>query len=188
MNAYFCRHSKQKLLAICLGLALLYAVPFFTVPGNAAGYLKIDGIDGEAVAEAHEGWINIESVQFSAQREISPDTREASRPQISDLVVTKRVDKSSPKLFTEAVMGAPGKTAIVHFTKPVASGNEEVYMKFILSDILVSSLSTSGGELLSESVSVSFPKVEIHYIPFDQAGTPQKPVIATYDVTKDSQF
>lgn len=190
MKAYFCRHSKQKILAICIGLALLYAVPFFTVPGNAAAYIKIDGIDGEATDSAHKDWIEIQSVQFSAKREISQGTggmREASRPQLSDIVVTKEIDKSSPKLFTEAVIGVPGKNAVIHLTKEVVPGKEEVYMKYILSDILVSSLSTKGGDILSEAVSVSFPKVEIHYTPF-RDGVPQEPVTATYDSSKDGEF
>lgn len=183
MSAYFRKHSRQRILAILLGLALLYAVPFFTIPGNAAGYIKIDGIDGESVDDAHKDWINLDSFQFKVEREIvvgEDGTRRASKAVLSDLVLVKEVDKSSPLLFTEAVAGSPGRDVLIHLTKPSPEG-DQIYLRYHLSDILVSSLSTSGGDRLTESVGVNFPKVEIHYTPMTEDGKPGEPVSASYD-------
>lgn len=192
MNAYFCRHSKQKVLAICIGLALLYAVPFFTVPGNAAGYIKIDGIVGESTSKDHKEWIDIENVQLAASRAISPPGegggRTASRPILSDVAIIKNVDKSSPLLFTEAVLGSGGKNAEIHLTRAISTGEERVYMKLRLYDILVSSLATSGSDLLTESVGLNYLKIEMEYTPYTADGVPLEPVQSSYDLTEDSNL
>ena len=79
-----------------------------------AAYLKYDAIkEGESKAKGHEGskgWIEINSVQLGVGRGISTPVgtsskREASAPNISEIVVTKLLDSTSPYFFQEAVIG-----------------------------------------------------------------------------------
>ena len=69
-------------------------------------YLKYEGIDGEATHENHKKWIDVSSLQFGVGRGISTPSgstanREASEPSVSEVVITKMLDGSSSKLFTE---------------------------------------------------------------------------------------
>lgn len=187
MNAYLCRYFK-KMRSIFVGLALSLTGPCFIVPGHAAAYLKIEGIAGEAMAPGHEEWIEIETIQISAERSISYTTggsRVASRAMVSDMTMIKALDKSSPLLFTEAVLGSPLQIAEIHLTRPV-DGQEVVYLEYRLDDVLVSSLSTSGSDFLTESVSLNFQKIEMRYYPIRSDGTRGTPIIATYDVAQDT--
>jgi type VI secretion system secreted protein Hcp len=149
-------------------------------------YLKYDGIDGEATHQDHQKWIDIQSLQFGFGRAISTPTgaagnREASQPSVSEVVVTKMMDAASPKLFTEAVTGNAGKTVNIDLVSTGSPGN--TYTSYTLTNALVSAYSvSSGGDRPSESVSISFTKIEYKLTPFDTANKAGTPVTVSYDL------
>ena len=78
-------------------------------------YMNWDGIPGAVTTEGHEKWIELNSLQWGVGRNIGTAargamTREASEPNLSEIVITKVLDKASTKLFTEAVAGDLSKT------------------------------------------------------------------------------
>lgn len=149
-------------------------------------YLKYDGIDGEATHQDHQKWIDIQSLQFGFGRAISTPTgsaanREASQPSVSEIVFTKGMDASSPKLFTEAVTGNKGKTVNIDLVSTGSPGN--TYATYTLTNALVSAYSlSSGGDRPSESVSISFTKLEYKLTPFDATNKAGTPVTVSYDL------
>lgn len=150
-------------------------------------YLKFEGIDGEATHDKHKNWIDIGSLQFGVGRGISTPSgstanREASEPSISEVVVTKQLDNSSSKLFTESCTGAAGKKVEIHLVSTGSPGN--TYVEYILHNALISGYSiSSGGDRPSESISINFTKIEYKHIPYDQANKAGTPVTVSYDLS-----
>ena len=149
-------------------------------------YLEIEGIEGNVTAAGHENWIDLNSIQWGVGRAISSSVgtsadREASKPSISEISVTKQMDASSPMIFTEACVGK-SKTVTIHLC---TTGTEEIetYMEYELEDCMVSGYSvSSGGERPSESISFSFTKMTMKFIPYGKDGSPESPIPAGYDM------
>lgn len=137
-------------------------------------YLKIDTIPGEAVDKGHEGWIKLSSANWGAVRAISAPTggtgdREASRPSISEVTVTKQIDKASSKLFLAAVAG--DATTVPVILELVDDSTLRVYYRLTLDSVMVSSQSSSaatGASKGDESISLNFTKIKVES--FDAKG------------------
>ena len=149
-------------------------------------YVKIDGIDGNVTAKGHEKWIECNSFQFGVGRAIpmfvgKMTDREASNPSLSEVTLSKDMDDSSPYLFQESVVGKSKKVDI-HITK---TGAKEVdtFVEYILEDCLISSYSiSSGGDRPSESLSLSYTKIEMKYVVWDDSHSKSSQVPVSYDL------
>jgi len=150
-------------------------------------YVKYDGIDGEATQEEHKKWLDVSSIQWGVGRAISTTSgstanREASEPSVSEVTLTKLMDSSSPKLFTESVTGAAGKTVVIHLVTTGSPG--KTYAEYTLTNALASSYSmSSGGDRPSESVSISFTKLEFKFTPYDGNNKAGTPISVSYDLS-----
>ena len=114
--------------------------------------------------DKHKNWIDIESWSWGASYVGSANggvwkttdggaaKREASAPSISEVVVTKNQDASSPALM-KAVKPKRGQ-----LTNKTNHGGTEYY-KIELENILVSSVQGSGGDRPMESLSLNFTKI-----------------------------
>jgi type VI secretion system secreted protein Hcp len=150
-------------------------------------YVKYDGIDGEATHETHKKWLDAGSLQFGVGRSISTPAgstanREASEPSVSEVTISKLMDSASPKLFTESCTGAAGKKVQIHLVSTGSPGN--TYVEYTLTNALISSYSVStGGDRPSESVSISFTKLEYKFIPYDDKNKAGTPISVSYDLS-----
>ena len=157
-------------------------------------YLKYgDKIKGEVTSEGHKDWVMLESMSFGTSRGLgSPTgqaaTRETGNVSVSDIVGNKTNDISSEPLFRESLDGK-AQTATIHFTKSNDSGGFETYMELKLTECLVSSYSmASSGEKPTESLTLSFTKIEYKYIPYDAAHKPLSPLTGGYDLKLTKAF
>jgi len=154
-------------------------------------YMKIDGIKGKVTAKGHEEWIDVSSLQWGVGRAISSAVgtsadREASKPSISEVSVTKLMDESSPMIFAEACVGK-GKKVLIDLCT-VGTDSIDPYMSYELEDCMISGYSvSSGGDRPSESVSLSFTKMTMKFIPYDKNGKPESPLPAGYDMAKGTK-
>jgi len=154
-------------------------------------YLQIEGIKGNVTAKGHEDWIDISSIQWGVGRAISSSVgtaadREASKPSISEVSVTKLMEESTPLIFTEACVGKAKKVSIHLCT--TGTENIDTYMEYDLEDCMISGYSmSSGGDRPSESISFSFTKLMMKYIPYDKAGKAMSPLPAGYDMAAGSK-
>lgn len=151
-------------------------------------YMKYDGIDGDVTAEGHEKWVELNSFQWGVGRGISSPTgasadRESSAPSISEIVVTKAQDIATTKILDEALQGR-GKKVTIDFVK--TDGKKlEVYMAYKLENVLISGYSiSSGGDRPSESLSLSFTKIEFKGTQMDKANKGAGGASVTYDLAK----
>jgi len=155
---------------------IVIIVLFLTAQGvNAAVdmFLKIDGIEGESRDGAHADEIDVLAWSWGT----SSNSRQVC---VQDISVTKYVDKASPTLLMNQVLGVvyPEATLVVR----KAGDRPLEYIRLEFRDLNVSSLSTggSGGEdRLTENVTLNFGEVKYTYIPQNADGSPGGEVVAT---------
>lgn len=163
-------------------------------------YMKVSGIDGDVSAKGHEQWIQCESFHVNARRKLNTQPgrtvdKEGSRPTISEVTVTKRMDQASPKLFQESVVGAAHPTVQIDMT--TASDSTASFMQYTLSNAIVSSYqvqdSTVDGDQFKrhkrapvETLTLNFDKIEMRYVPRDANNKPASPMTAAYDLKQAS--
>jgi type VI secretion system secreted protein Hcp len=153
--------------------------------------MQWDGIDGAVTTKGYEKWIELNSFQMGVGRAIGTAargaaTREASEPSISEVVVTKRLDKASTKLFQDATGGDLSATVKFKFTT-TTKDKVETYLAFELSNCGLSGYSmSSGGDAPQESLSLNFTKIMYTYTERDPkiGGSPDT---VGYDLTQMSK-
>jgi hypothetical protein len=133
---------------IYLMLALLLNVSL-ALPAFAAGYLKFDGVDGEATDRAHKGWLEVMSVTQASPREAASGLPTGKR-QHKPVTITKPVDKATPilaeslksgKLLTNVSVEFDGeiidmKSAVVTRIERDAAGHEVVTLSPVGTDAI----------------------------------------------------
>ena len=149
-------------------------------------YMDYNSIPGDVTADGHAKWIELNSFQWGVGRGITSPTggsadRESTAPSVSEIVLTKETDQSSPKLLNESLQGE-GQTVVIDFCK-TDKGKLEVYMTYTLTDTMISGFSvSSGGDRPSESVSLNFTKVEFKNTGMGAANETGTPETVTYDL------
>jgi type VI secretion system secreted protein Hcp len=155
-------------------------------------FLKLDGITGESTDAGYTGQIEIESFSIGASQAAMSSTSAVggltgARADLTDLSISKSLDKSSPTLFNYCTTGKHIKTATIC----VCGANEakEVYLQYDLTDVVISSISTSGasgGVRPSESVSLRFATITVSYTPYASDGTKGATVKAMWNTVKNT--
>jgi len=136
-------------------------------------FLKIEGIPGESTDAQHKQWIELLSYNFGAAQPHSGSvssggSRSLQRVDISPFDVVKALDKASPKLFLHCCNGQHISKIELELCR--AGGDKQLYMKYELEDVIVTSYSTSGaagGDLPSEALSFAMGKVTLTYTETD---------------------
>jgi type VI secretion system secreted protein Hcp len=144
-------------------------------------------VKGAVTEENHPQWIELSSFQWGVGRGIGSAmsgqaSRESSIPSISEVVVTKSMDSSSPGLWTDAVAGLLNTTVKIAFTT-TSAGDTTEFLTYELTNTGLSGYSlSSGGDMPNESLSLNFTKVMWTFIGTDPsvAGTPTS---QGYDLT-----
>lgn len=164
----------------CLFARLIAAFLFLgAVNLNAAAFMKLGDIKGEATDNEHKDWIIIESMSSPIFRSVELDTKSGERTinplMIGDIVCVKELDKSSPKIAESCANGTFFPEVEIHFTVSAGSGEpkQEPYLTYKLKDVIVTSYSfhgnAAGDPLPSEEVTLGYTEVEWTYIVLDPA-------------------
>ena len=154
-------------------------------------FLKIDGIDGESQDAKHKNEIDLESFSWGATQGGTMafgGGGGAGKVQMQDFHFVMRVNKASPKLFLACANGEHIKKAVLTCRK--AGKEQQEYMKFTFSDLLVSSYQTggSGGDVVPmEQISLNYAKIEVEYKEQKPDGTLGGAVKAGYDLKQMKQ-
>jgi type VI secretion system secreted protein Hcp len=141
----------------------------------ADAFLKIKepDIKGESTDGAHNDWIEIDSFQHGMGQAVSPASstggRTASRVSMSEFTVSKPTDTASLVMQHHCCLGTHFKEVVVQLHE--ASGEKHKYYEITLSDVIISSLSTSSsGGKPHESVSFNYGKIKWEYTPLGHDG------------------
>jgi type VI secretion system secreted protein Hcp len=144
-------------------------------------FMKLGDIKGEATDDGHKDWIIIESMSAPIARSIPSGAKDQQRTKgdttLGDVVIVRQLDKSSTKLAEACANGTFFKEVEIHLCTTVKN-KQEPYLKYKLSDAIVSSYSfhgtASGSPLPSEQLSLNYSKVEWTYIIVDPKTGDQK--------------
>lgn len=146
-------------------------------------YVDYEGITGGVSAGSHENLIDVESVEFGVGRGISMEVgsmtnRETSKPNFSEITLTKTCDSSCSAIFKEACVGTGGKKVSIKFCRTGGSNIQE-FMTYELKEVLISSYSISCDKEgdPQEVITLSFSSFEICYTEYEgenKTGQPQR--------------
>jgi type VI secretion system secreted protein Hcp len=150
-------------------------------------FIKIADVEGESKDKnGHTGEIDVLAWSWGVSNSGSAHTgggQGAGKANVQDLSFTKYIDKASAPLQLAVLNGKHYATADLVVRK--AGEKPLEYLKIILTDLIVTSVSTggSGGEdRLTENVSLNFAKVKMEYYAQDEKGVGKKVGTYTYDI------
>jgi type VI secretion system secreted protein Hcp len=147
-------------------------------------YLKLDGIEGEAVSTGFEKQIQLLSFSWGGSQTTSvagTGGSGAGKVDLSDLSVMKYYDKSSPQVFKALVTGTHIKTGVLSATK--AGGGGKPFLKISLGELFVTSNQISASsEIPTESVSFSYNTIKVEYSTQNEQGILTAVGAVNYDV------
>ena len=185
-------HSGRSGVPAILALAVVTAVGGVALPGLepsravlAAGpggtgpaplavdmFLRIEGIDGEATAAAHKGWIDVQSWSWGVAQTSSGSAGAGGGfgRLVGHVTVVKRIDKATPLLFKRCSDG----TVMPLVTLDLARlGGGPTYLKYELKEVLVSSIAhgdVDGDGLPDETITLDFTGTKLTYTQLDASG------------------
>jgi type VI secretion system secreted protein Hcp len=144
------------------------------VSANFSAFLQLDGVPGEALDDKHKDWIELLSYSHQMTQPVSSTRSSAGgastgRTQHGDFVITKFVDKASPKLYEAVSNGKHFSKATIEVCR--SGGTQVVFLKIVLEEIIISSVhedstghpDAAGDILPTETVSLNYGKIEWTY-------------------------
>jgi len=182
--------SKVLLLTLVFGVIATMSLGS-AYAASADYFLKIDGVDGESSDDKHKNQIEILSWSWGASNTGSMGAGGgggAGKVSMQDFHFTHSVDKSSPKLFMALATGEHYKQVTLSVRK--AGGDQQDYLTYTFSDVLITSLNSSAGSgdpVPTEQVSLNFSKIEMEYKPQSADGTRSIPITASWDLKTNTK-
>ena len=155
-------------------------------------FIKIKDCPGESTDDKHKEWIEVLSfstgvAQPAAGSRSTSGGASGGSCDNQDLVVTKQLDKASPKL---AFFCSNGKNiGDVEISFCHASEDKQEYYFITMNDVIVSSVSTGGGAdgVPTETVSFNFGKITWKYTEFDHKTNAKKGSIENHWSTTENK-
>lgn len=155
-------------------------------------FLKIDGIDGESADGKHKGEIDLLSWSWGETQSgahAAGGGGGAGKVSMQDFHFTMTVNKATPKLIQACAGGDHIKSAILTCRK--AGGQQEEYLKYTFSDLIISSYQTGGssgsGVIPTEQISFNYAKMEVEYKEQKADGTLGGAIKAGWDLKKNEK-
>ncbi len=182
--------KELSLVTIAVCAAALTMIGFAN-DAEAAAYLKFDGVDGEATDANHDKWIDLLSFQQTISRESSAasgSTRQRGAAVFGDIVLTKQLDKSTPKL-QEAIASGKVFPSVEFELAADYGGSRATYLKYELKNVMVTSYSISGSAdgVPTEQLSLNFEEIKVTYTEFDSSGASKGNVETTWKVEEGTK-
>jgi len=150
-------------------------------------FLQVDGIPGESTDAKHDDWIDVLSFShgISQPTGVSVTTRTTERSKHEDFIITKELDKASPKLALACCNGQHILEVVIEVCRADTS---EKYMLYTLTDVIVASISQNGASQGAEAkpieeVSLRYGRIDWSYTETDpMTGKPKGNVESYWDV------
>ena len=144
-------------------------------------FVKIDGINGESSDQKYTGWIEVLYYDFSVAQKVSQTASTAGgataeRADFSEFTFSKSLDVSSPNMALACAEGRHINTIEIEFCR----AGKAIYMRYKLTDCLISKVSTIGnGDFPEEEVAINYGRIELAYTQQSRNGGMAAGVVAT---------
>ncbi len=150
------------------------------MPFNA--FVNFGDIKGESTDANHKDWIEVTSYRQPITRAVSAAGR--SGPAVSEITITKRVDAASPKLYEAVHNGTHLKEAVIEL---VHAGGKTPFLVIKLTDVVITSAlddaeTTGAAQFPSETISLTYGKIQWTYTRQKPDGTAADTVAAEWDL------
>jgi type VI secretion system secreted protein Hcp len=139
-------------------------------------FLKLDGIEGESLDNAHSGEIEIKQWGWNTENHVKWDVNQggqSTRVEVKDIILEKVCDKASVTLYQCCVTGKHIKGGTITCRKN--DGDQKVeYLIVKLTDIMVTKVEFQGdgdAQALKEMVNLSFAEFRMDYKVQQDTGT-----------------
>jgi len=174
-----------KMVALVIGVVVLAAQS-----ASGAAYIKFDAVDGTIEGESNYApggskWCDMTTfVQALEKPGETYSARRSASGAPFEVVVTKELDKASPKI-SEACVQSPVKVfpkVEIHLLTDIL-GSQEIYLKIVMTNVVVTEYSISGDadDRPTEEFSLNYDEVTFTYTPYDSGGSPGSNVAYTFD-------
>ena len=145
--------------------------------GSTSIFVRFEAVDGDSVDATHRNWSDVRSFrqgQSSPPRSQAGGSLRRASAVFADLVLTKELDKSSPRLADAVCRGKIFPRVQIHATRPIG-GARRVFYAYELRNVLVSSYEVTGVDsaLPVEEIALSFEEIGVTYTEYDGSGKPQ---------------
>lgn len=173
--------SSLRSLLLALGCVVAQASMVF-----AGQFLMLEGIPGESQARDFAGTIEVSSFSIGVESQSGEFSGAAARArgkvQPQQFVVTKPTDTTTPALLARCAGGQAIGTAKLSVTR-TTERSEVVAYEIELTDVMVTSVTTSGGgdDRPMDNVTFSYAKMTVRATKANDKGGQEKPVEATVD-------
>jgi type VI secretion system secreted protein Hcp len=164
-------------------------------------FLQLDGVPGESLDDKHKDWIELLSIGHGMLQPVSQSRSSAGgghtgRTQHDDFVITKLLDKASPKLYEAVSKGTHFSKAKIEVCR--AGGGQVKFMEINMEEIVISSVHLGGTHsngassdatdaqagFPTETISLNYGKIEWIYTQQKRKdGSGGGNVSAKYDLT-----
>jgi len=142
------------LIFFCFGLTIAQS-----------GFLKIGDIEGESMDNAHKDWIVIESMSQALEKPLPTTGATRTRGSVifADIVISKKLDKSTPKLMELCAKGQ----VVPKLEMEMVARDGRPFYKVTLDNVRISSISSMSicdpdCEVM-ERVTISYSKITWEY-------------------------
>jgi type VI secretion system secreted protein Hcp len=156
-------------------------------------FLKIDGIDGESADIAHKAEIDVLSWSWGVANAGGTGGGSGGgtgKAAFQDFQFVARISRASPMLFLACATGTHHKTAALTGVRSGVKGTSAEFLKYKLSDVVVTTdqhSGSEGGEPV-EQFSLKYSKIEVSYTPQTATGKVGTPVQAGFDVKSNKKL
>jgi type VI secretion system secreted protein Hcp len=154
-------------------------------------FLKINGINGESQDASHKDEIEVLSWSWDVSQQSTMHAGSGGgtgRATVSDLSFQHYIDCATPNLTQYCLTGKHIDEAKLVVRK--AGGNPLEYIKFTMTDVLVTSVNPSGVSASQQSpienVTLSFAKLTQEYVTQNAQGGSAGTIAATFDIKQNT--
>ena len=153
-----------------------------------AAYIKFDGLDGECQDKDHKNWSDLLSFSQPIHKPGGGTgaTRRRGDVVLEDVVVTKELDKASPKLAEAVCKGRVFPKVEIHVTASYTDAGRVTYYAYELKNVQVCSYNINGSgqsdQVPVEDMSLNFEEIKVTYTENDAKGKKKGNIEYTWKV------
>lgn len=156
-------------------------------------YLQIDGIKGESSDEKHKNWIEVYKVRGHVHQPRASSVSTAGghtsgRADLSDIMLEKLADLSSPLLRQHCAMGKTINKAVFEFMRADGDGKPICYERWTLTNVMISNVTydSGAGGTIKEIVQLSYSKINWEHVKQSVRGGTEGSTLGGWDCAKNT--
>jgi type VI secretion system secreted protein Hcp len=156
-----------------------------TIPASA--------ITGESQDTNHVGWIELQNFQLGVDNAMTIGAASsgagAGKVKFQQFQVQKKIDATSPALYTMSAAGIHMPTVTLGVRKAGGASTPKDYLIFTFKLVFVTDITWMGGagdEAPTESVTFTFGALQVSYAKQDNSGTLGNPTTSAWSVVTNT--